>query len=235
MVHIGNDWDEILKGEFNSENYQKIREFLKKEYFEKTIYPPMDKIFTAFKLTSYKDTKVVIVGQDPYHEEGQAQGFCFSVPNGVKIPPSLVNIYKELNSDLGIPIAKSGDLTKWAKEGVLLLNTVLTVRKGVANSHKSCGWEKFTDNVIRLISEKERPVVFFLWGNNARSKKSLIDTDKHYVIESAHPSPLSAYNGFFGSKPFSKCNEFLGERKIDWNLETWKLFINGCKMFDDSV
>ncbi len=218
MVHIGNDWDDVLKEEFLSPNYLKIREFLKTEYFTRTIYPPMDKIFTAFKLTPFKDIKAVIVGQDPYHEYGQAQGFCFSVPQGVKIPPSLVNIFKELNSDLGIPIPKCGDLTKWAKEGVFLLNTTLTVREGQANSHKDCGWQQFTDNVIKIINTKETPVVFFLWGANARSKKKFIDQTKHLVIESAHPSPLSAYNGFFGSKPFSKCNEFLKDREITWEL-----------------
>lgn len=218
MVNIGNDWDEILYDEFRSENYLKIREFLKTEYFSRTIYPPMDKIFTAFKLTPYKDVKAVIVGQDPYHEYGQAQGFCFSVADGVKIPPSLVNIFKELHDDLEVDIPKSGDLTKWAKEGVFLLNTVLTVREGQANSHKTCGWEQFTDNVIKKLNEKETPVVFFLWGGNARSKKRFIDTSKHYVIESAHPSPLSAYNGFFGSRPFSKCNNFLKDRAIDFDL-----------------
>lgn len=218
MVHIGNDWDEILKDEFASENYKKIREFLKGEYANYTVYPPMDKIFTAFKKTPYGEIKAVIVGQDPYHEEGQAQGVCFSVPSDVKIPPSLVNIYKELNTDLNIPISISGDLTKWTERGVFLLNTTLTVRKGVANSHKSCGWETFTDDVIKIINQKTEPVAFFLWGNNARSKKQFIDTTRHLVIESAHPSPLSAYNGFFGSKPFSKCNNFLGDRAIDWDL-----------------
>ena len=178
-------------------------------------------IFNCFKLTDYNDVKVVILGQDPYHEVGQAQGICFSVPNGIKLPPSLKNIYKELNSDLGLPIYTSGDLTKWAKRGVLLLNTVLTVREGQANSHKNCGWQWFTDQVIKKISNKDKPVVFILWGGNARSKKAIIDQNKHFIVESAHPSPLSAYNGFFGSKPFSKTNKFLKENnlgEIVWSL-----------------
>ena len=221
MVNIGNDWDEVLKDLFKSENYEKIREFLKSEYSLHTIYPSMYDIFNAFKITPYKSIKAVILGQDPYHEPGQAHGLCFSVKEGTKLPPSLVNIYKELYSDLGIEPSESGDLTAWAKQGVLLLNTTLTVSRGVANSHSKCGWTEFTDEVIKKISEREKPVVFILWGGNARAKKSLIDLSRHFVIESAHPSPLSCYNGFFGSKPFSRTNEYLksiGETPIDWRL-----------------
>ncbi|MBR5439729.1 MAG: uracil-DNA glycosylase [Clostridia bacterium] len=220
MVHIGNDWDGVLLPLFESENYKKIRSFLKSEYQNYTIYPNMYDIFNCFKLTPYSKVKVVILGQDPYHEVGQAQGVCFSVPNGIKLPPSLQNIFKELKSDLGYTAPNCGDLTKWAKEGVLLLNTVLTVREGQANSHKNCGWMTFTDEVIKLISNKKEPVVFILWGGNARSKKQLI-AKHHHIIESAHPSPLSAYNGFFGSKPFSKANEYLIKENlapIDWQL-----------------
>ncbi len=221
MITFNNSWDEILKDVFMTTEYENIRSFLKTEYATHTIYPNMYDIFNCFKLTNYDDIKVVILGQDPYHEIGQAQGISFSVPDGVKIPPSLKNIYKELNSDLNIPIPNSGDLTKWAKRGVLLLNTVLTVREGQANSHKNCGWQWFTNQVIKKISDKETPVVFILWGGNARSKKAIIDVNKHFIIESAHPSPLSAYNGFFGSKPFSKANEFLKRNnlgEIDWSL-----------------
>ena len=220
MVNIGNDWDGILKPLFESENYKNIRLFLKSEYQNYTIYPNMYDIFNCFKLTPYSSVKAVILGQDPYHEYGQAQGVSFSVPKGVKFPPSLQNIFKELKSDLNFDAPTSGDLTKWAKNGVLLLNTVLTVREGQANSHKNCGWMTFTDEVIKLISKKESPVVFILWGGNARSKKPLI-AKHHHIIESAHPSPLSAYNGFWGSKPFSKTNEFLKSKNIepiDWQL-----------------
>ena len=181
----------------------------------------MNDIFNALKWTSYKDTKVVILGQDPYHGENQAHGLAFSVLEGVKIPPSLRNIFKELNSDLGYGIPLSGDLTKWAKEGVLLINSVLTVREHKANSHKDKGWEKFTDAIIRKLNDRDKPVIFMLWGNYAKIKKKLINEDKHFVIESAHPSPLSAYNGFFGSKPFSKVNEILSslnEKNINWKL-----------------
>lgn len=221
MVNIGNDWDEVLKPLFESENYAKIREFLKEEYSLHTVYPSMFDIFNAFKMTPYKSIKAVILGQDPYHEPGQAHGLCFSVKEGTKLPPSLVNIYKELYSDLGIPPAKSGDLSKWARQGVLLLNTTLTVRKGMANSHSKCGWTEFTDEVIKKVSDREKPVVFILWGGNARAKKSLINANRHFVIESAHPSPLSCYNGFFNSKPFSRTNAALvsaGYSPIDWNL-----------------
>ncbi len=220
MVVIGNEWDDILAPLFQSENYLKIREFLKQEYSHYTVYPSMYDIFNAFKMTPYSKVKAVILGQDPYHEPGQAHGLCFSVKEGTKLPPSLVNIYKELESDLGIPPAQSGNLEKWARQGVLLLNTTLTVRQGMANSHKDCGWTEFTDEVIKILAEREKPIVFILWGANARSKKKFID-NRHFVIESAHPSPLSCYNGFFGSKPFSKTNDFLtkhGETAIDWNL-----------------
>lgn len=222
MISLGGGWDEKLKSVFESENYKKIREFLKTEYFTKTIYPPMNDLYNCFRLTPYDKIKCVILGQDPYHNEGQAHGLCFSVKNGVELPPSLKNIYKEIHDDLGIDEpAGFGDLTAWAKEGVLLLNTVLTVRAGAANSHKDCGWQQFTDEVIKIVSDREEPMVFMLWGANARSKKNLIDTKKHLVLECAHPSPLSAYNGFFGCKHFSKCNDFLvkhGQAPINWQL-----------------
>lgn len=221
MIKTGNDWDEVLDDLFKSENYLKIREFLKTEYSTRDIYPSMYDIFNAFKFTPYSNVKAVILGQDPYHEPGQAHGLCFSVQDGVKLPPSLVNIYKEIKSDLGITEPDNGNLTKWAKQGVLLLNTSLTVRRGAANSHKDCGWTQFTDEVIKKLAAREKPMVFILWGANARSKKAFIDGKRHLILESAHPSPLSCYNGFFGSHPFSKTNDFLvanGETPIDWNL-----------------
>lgn len=221
MVNIGNDWDEIISDLFTSDKYLAIRKFLVKEYSEREIYPSMYDLFNAFKKTPYKSVKAVILGQDPYHEPGQAHGLCFSVKQGVKLPPSLVNIYKEFKTDLGITQPNNGDLTKWAEEGILLLNTTLSVRRGQANSHKDCGWTWFTDEVIKRLSDRQEPMVFILWGANARSKKALIDKSKHLIIESAHPSPLSAYNGFFGSKPFSKTNDFLkahGKTPIDWDL-----------------
>lgn len=209
MVVIGNDWDEIIGEEFKKDYYIRLREFLKEEYAKHTVYPDMYSIFNALKLMPYKDVRVVILGQDPYHEPNQAHGLCFSVQDGTPLPPSLKNIYKELEADLGIPPSKSGDLTRWAKQGVLLLNTVLTVRRGEANSHKGKGWELLTDEIIRKLNDKTEPVVFILWGANARSKKSLITNPIHGIIESAHPSPLSAFNGFFGSRPFSRTNKFL--------------------------
>lgn len=209
MVVIRNDWDEIIGEEFKKDYYIRLREFLKEEYAKHTVYPDMYSIFNALKLTPYKDVRVVILGQDPYHEPNQAHGLCFSVQDGTPLPPSLKNIYKELEADFGIPPSKSGDLTKWAKQGVLLLNTVLTVRRGEANSHKGKGWELLTDEIIRKLNDKTEPVVFILWGANARSKKSLITNPIHGIIESAHPSPLSAFNGFFGSRPFSRTNKFL--------------------------
>ena len=221
MIKTGNDWDEVLDDLFKSENYLKIREFLKTEYSTRDIYPSMYDIFNAFKFTPYSNVKAVILGQDPYHEPGQAHGLCFSVQDGVKLPPSLINIYKEIKSDLGITEPDNGNLTKWAKQGVLLLNTSLTVRRGAANSHKDCGWTQFTDEVIKKLAAREKPMVFILWGANARSKKAFIDGKRHLILESAHPSPLSCYNGFFGSRPFSKTNDFLvanGETPIDWNL-----------------
>lgn len=221
-VNIGNDWDELLKNEFKKEYYLKLREFLIKEYNTKIIYPAKEDIFNALKITSYEDTKVVILGQDPYHGEGQAHGFSFSVKPGTKVPPSLRNIYKELHADLGLDIPNNGHLESWAKQGVLLLNTSLTVIGRSANSHRNRGWEILTDKIIELLNKREEPVVFILWGNNAISKEKLITNERHFIIKSVHPSPLSANRGFFGSKPFSKTNEFLksiGEKPIDWQIK----------------
>lgn len=222
MVHFGNGWDEILKDEFQKEYYKRLRAFLKLEYSQYTVYPHMNDIFSALKATDYNDVKAVILGQDPYHGEGQAHGMAFSVREGIQPPPSLQNMYKELKADVGIEIPRdSGYLLKWARSGVLLLNTVLTVRAGMANSHKDCGWEIFTDCIIKKLDERERPIVFLLWGNNARKKEALIKNPKHCILKAAHPSPLSAYNGFFGCKHFSKTNEFLtqnGIEPIDWQL-----------------
>ena len=221
MKIINNDWDDVLKNEFNKQYYQDLRKFLDNEYASNVIYPVPQDIYNALRLTSYKDTKVVILGQDPYHEPKQAHGLAFSVNKGVDIPPSLVNIYKELNSDLGCTIPNHGYLVKWARQGVLLLNAVLTVRAHQANSHKGKGWEELTDSIIKKLNEKDEPVVFILWGANARSKKQYITNPKHLILESVHPSPLSAYNGFFGSKPFSKTNKFLKDnnlKEIDWQI-----------------
>ena len=221
MVNFGNDWDEILAGEFQKDYYIKLREFLKREYAGHEIYPPMEDIFNALKLSSYNETKVVILGQDPYHQPGQAHGLCFSVNKGIKIPPSLVNIYKEMKDDLGIEQPPHGYLADWAKHGVLLLNATLTVRRGEPNSHKGKGWEVFTDRVIELLNEREKPMVFILWGANARAKESLITNPDHLILTGAHPSPLSAYNGFFGGGYFSRANRFLeltGQKPIDWQL-----------------
>ena len=220
MVHIGNDWDSLLGSEFEKEYYLSLREFLKAEYFSRKIYPPMNDIFNALRYTSYENARVVILGQDPYHGEGQAHGLCFSVKNGVPHPPSLKNIFKELYDSLGIIPPASGELVGWAKQGVLLLNTTLTVREGAPQSHKGKGWEILTDKIISLMNEKQSPVVFILWGGNARAKKSLITGKHHLVLECAHPSPLSAYAGFFGSNHFAKANQFLesvGEAPIDWS------------------
>lgn len=220
MYKITKEWDELLFDEFSSENYKALREFLKKEYSTCTVYPSMYDIFNSMKYTSFLDLKVVLLGQDPYHNEGQAMGLSFSVPDGVQIPPSLTNMYKELHNETGFIPPKSGNLIGWAKQGVLLLNTVLTVRAHQANSHKGQGWEKFTDSIIKKISDKKQGVVFLLWGGNARSKKPLIDKTKHLVLECAHPSPLSAYNGFFGCGHFVKTNEYLtsvGKTPIDWS------------------
>lgn len=220
MVNIGNDWDEILAGEFDKEYYLKLREFLKKEYSSHVIYPDMYSIFNALRYTSYKDTKAVILGQDPYHEPGQAHGLCFSVRKGMSKPPSLLNIFKELEDDLYIVQPEHGCLESWAKSGVILLNTVLTVRCGQANSHKGKGWEIFTDKVIKLLNRKTDPIVFILWGNQAKSKGALITNPKHLILEGAHPSPFSANNGFFGGKYFSKTNEFLTQygKTVDWRI-----------------
>lgn len=219
MVSLGNSWDVILKDEFEKEYYQKIRKFLVYEYNHYRIFPDMNDIFNALKMADYNDIKVVIIGQDPYHEEGQAHGLSFSVQKGIKIPPSLMNIYKELNTDLGCYIPNNGYLEKWARQGVLLLNNVLTVRKGLANSHKECGWETFTDRVITELNKREKPVVFMFWGACAKKKEALVTNKNHYILKAAHPSPLSAYNGFFGCKHFSKANAFLGKDAIDWQIE----------------
>ncbi len=220
MYKISKEWDEVLKEEFSSKSYLNLREFLKTEYSNYTVYPSMFDIFNSMKYTAYNDVKVVLLGQDPYHNEGQAMGLSFSVPDGIEVPPSLVNMYKELYAETGIPIRKSGNLVGWAKQGVLLLNTVLTVRAHQANSHKGKGWESFTDGIIKKISDNKEHVVFLLWGGNARSKKPLIDANKHLILECAHPSPLSAYNGFFGCGHFVKTNEYLikhGIMPIDWS------------------
>ena len=220
MVDLG-DWNERLTPLFQDERYLKIRRFLIEEYNQHTVYPDMYDLYNCFRYTPFANVKAVILGQDPYHNVGQAHGLCFSVQDGIDKPPSLENIFKELRTDIGCDIPKSGNLTKWAKEGVLLLNTSLSVRAHQANSHSKCGWAWFTDSVIELISKEKENVVFILWGGNARSKKPLIDTAKHLVLESVHPSPLSAYNGFFGCKHFSKTNEYLtqnGLTPIDWDL-----------------
>ena len=219
---IGNKWDELLKEEFKKDYFTNLIDFIKKEYKTKTIYPKQNEVFNAFRYTDYDNVKVVIIGQDPYHGPNQAEGLSFSVSNEVLKPPSLKNIFKELESDLGIQFPKHNSLKPWAKEGVLLLNAVLTVEEHKPTSHKDKGWETFTDNVIRIINNKEQPVVFILWGQYAKNKKALITNKKHLIIESAHPSPFSAYNGFFGSKPFSKTNEFLKKnniKEIDWKIE----------------
>lgn len=219
---FNNDWDDILKEEINKEYFKNILVFLREEYFNKEIFPPQNEIFKAFTLTSFKDLKVVILGQDPYHGEGQAEGLSFSVKEGIKKPPSLKNIYKELYDDLGVSETSSGSLKPWAKEGVLLLNSVLTVEKDKAASHKTLGWDKFTDTVIKKISAEKEHVVFILWGNFAKGKEAFIDNDKHFVITSSHPSPFSAYSGFFGSKPFSKTNLFLKSKaikEINWEIK----------------
>lgn len=220
-MHIGNDWDIVLKDVFESEKFRDLLIRVNEEYKKSTCFPMKQEVFNAIKLTSYKDVKVVIVGQDPYHGVNEAHGLSFSVLCP-KLPPSLQNIYKELYDDLGIEISKSGNLTCWAKEGVLLLNAVLTVRKDEPASHKMLGWQDFTDEIIKRIEKKDDVVVYILWGNFAKSKKALITNPKHYVIESAHPSPFSARYGFFGSKPFSRCNKILasnGVKPIDWTVK----------------
>ena len=222
MVNLGYDWDELLKNEFQEEYYLSLRKFLIEEYRNHTVYPDMYDIFNAFKYTSYDDTKIVIFGQDPYHEPNQAHGLAFSVKYGVKIPPSLVNIYKELNAELGCYIPNNGNLTKWAKQGVMLLNTSLTVRGGIANSHRNKGWELFTDAVTKIYNKREKPIIFLLWGNNAKEKMKLITNPNHLILTSVHPSPLSASRGFFGCMHFKKANEFLEANQmgaIDWQIE----------------
>ena len=221
MVNIGNDWDGILKDEFSKPYYLKLREFLKSEYSTTKVYPDMYDIFNALKYTSFADTKVVIIGQDPYHGAGQAHGLCFSVKRGVTPPPSLKNIYKELADDVGFKIPSHGELTEWAKQGVLMLNTVLTVREGKPKSHKGQGWEQFTDRVISELNKKQTPVVFLLWGANAKNKAKLITNPLHIKRESVHPSPLSAVGGVVGCKHCSKTNEILrssGQKPIDWQI-----------------
>ncbi|HSW35044.1 MAG TPA: uracil-DNA glycosylase [Candidatus Limnocylindrales bacterium] len=221
-MQLGNDWDDLLKDEFTKEYYLQLRQFLKKEYGTKTVYPNMYKIFEALRKTAYQDTKAVILGQDPYHQPNQAHGLAFSVQYGVDIPPSLLNIYKEMMEDLGCYIPNHGCLDSWAQQGVLLLNTSLTVAANAAASHRNKGWEPFTDQVIRLLDGKDTPVVFLLWGNHAKSKVTLITNPANLILTSAHPSPLSASRGFFGCRHFSKANWFLkqtGQSEIDWQIE----------------
>ncbi len=222
MVKLGNDWDCLLSDEFKKEYYLNLREFLKEEYSKKIIYPNPNDIFNALKYTSYKNTKVLILGQDPYHGENQAHGFAFSVQKGIKTPPSLLNIYKELNNELGCYIPNNGYLISWADQGVLLLNTVLTVRAHEANSHKDKGWEILTDKIIETLNERKDPVIFVLWGANARSKKKIITNKTHYILEAPHPSPLSAHRGFFGCNHFIKINKILLElnkEPINWQID----------------
>ena len=222
MLSISSDWNEILKDEFEQEYFKELNNFLDEEYASATVYPPKDEIFSAYNVTPYSKVKVVIIGQDPYHNPNQAHGMSFSVKPGVKCPPSLVNIYKELNAELNIPISKSGYLMDWAKQGVFLLNTVLTVRENEPGSHAKKGWEKFTDRTIKALSESDRPICFMLWGKPAQAKKKLIASNpKHLILESAHPSPLSAYRGFFGCNHFIEANKFLkanGLEEIDWSI-----------------
>ena len=222
MAAISNDWLEPLKPEFSKDYYKELYQKVIEEYKTQVVFPPSDDIFNAFALTPLKEVKVVIIGQDPYHNVGQAHGLCFSVRPEVDIPPSLVNIYKELRDDCGCEIPNNGYLVKWAEQGVLLLNTVLTVRAHQANSHRGMGWEQFTDAAIRVLNEEDRPIVFILWGAPAQKKKAMLNNPKHLILEAPHPSPLSAYRGFFGSKPFSKTNAFLeknGLKPIDWQIE----------------
>lgn len=221
MVEFSNKWNEVLAGEFEKDYYVNLRKFLIHEYKTKKIYPNMYDMFNALKLTSYEDVKIVILGQDPYHGENQAHGLAFSVNKGIKIPPSLLNMYKELHNDLGCFIPNNGYLVPWAEQGVLLLNTVLTVREGEPNSHKNKGWEIFTDKVISKLNEREDPVIFILWGNNAKEKLKLITNKNHFILTAPHPSPLSASRGFFGCKHFSKANEILKslhKKEIDWQI-----------------
>ncbi len=221
MINIGNEWDNLLKDEFKKDYYLRLRTILAKEYKTQTIYPNMYDIFNALKYTSYSDVKAVIIGQDPYHGEGQAHGLCFSVKRGIEPPPSLKNIFKELEIELGIKPSSCGELTSWAKQGVLLLNATLTVRAGQANSHKDIGWETFTNRIIEILNNREKPIVFLLWGANARKKAELITNPKHKILTAAHPSPLSAYNGFWNCGHFAETNNFLktmGDSPINWEV-----------------
>ena len=221
MTKIGNDWDIMLQDEFDRPYFKRLENFLTEERARYEIYPPQEDVFNALRYSSFQDTKVVILGQDPYHEPGQAHGLCFSVNKGVTIPPSLVNIYKEIENDLGIKMPGHGYLADWAKQGVLLLNTVLTVRRGQANSHKGKGWEIFTDRIVEILNQRQKPMVFILWGANAKSKTELITNKEHMVITGAHPSPLSAWKGFFGGRYFSKANRYLeitGQERVDWGI-----------------
>lgn len=221
-VFIGNDWDQLLASEWEKTYYQNLRKELIKEYKNYKVYPDMYDIFNALKSVSYEDCKILILGQDPYHGKGQAHGYAFSVKKGVKTPPSLINIYKEMHEDIGTYIPDNGYLKKWADQGVLLLNTSLTVRAGEPNSHEKLGWEILTDKIIKLLNDRQKPIVFILWGRNAQSKEPFITNPKHLIIKSSHPSPFSAYRGFFGSKPFSQANKFLkstGQEVIDWQIE----------------
>ena len=221
-MKISNDWGLILKDEFEKDYFKKIESFLDRAYKENVVFPPRDEIYKALELSAFKDTKVVILGQDPYYNYGQAQGLSFSVNEGVKLPPSLKNIYKELGTDLGIKYPSSSSLIAWAEQGVLLLNASLTVEEKKPNSHSKIGWQIFTDKIISLLNNREKPVVFILWGNFARSKKKLITNHRHLIIESVHPSPLSARRGFFGTRPFSRANDFLksnGIKEINWKIE----------------
>lgn len=218
---IGNDWDDVLKEEFQKDYFSDIMEFVDEEYKTKTVYPPYDEIFNAFAFTPLKNVKVVILGQDPYHEKGQAHGLAFSTPHGRPIPRSLKNIFKEINAEYGHEIPESGCLESWARQGVFLLNTVLTVEDGNANSHSKCGWQTFTDNVIKILDSQNQPIVFMLWGKQAEKKKELIKNPRHLVLVTSHPSPFSARRGFFGCNHFKEANEFLaenGKEKIDWKL-----------------
>ncbi len=220
-MKIAKSWFTLLEEEFSKPYYKELQAFLNEEYAHYTIYPEPDNVFNALNLVPYNKVRVVIIGQDPYHEPNQAHGLSFSVQKGVALPPSLQNIYKEINNDLGYPIPTMGDLTQWARQGVMLLNSVLTVRKGCANSHKNKGWEQFTTAIIEKLNERAEPIIFILWGNNAKQVGNQIDTSKHFILTAPHPSPLSAYSGFFGCKHFSKCNEFLkylGQPEIDWQI-----------------
>lgn len=222
MINIGNEWDYLLEKEFTKDYYQNLRKFLAYEYKHYAVYPDMYDLFNALRFTPYNDARVVLLGQDPYHGKGQAHGLCFSVQKGVTPPPSLKNMYKELHDDLGCIIPNHGELTKWAKQGVLMLNTCLSVREGQPNSHANKGWEILTDRIISLMNDKKEPVVFLLWGKNAQAKEALITNPQHLVLKCAHPSPFSAYNGFFGCKHFSKTNHFLIEnnlKPIDWQID----------------